>query len=75
MPVINNLKLFLEKRGITVYRFREDCKISNTTAYNLCNKPEQVPHPGVLNKICDFYEIQPGEILKWEKLRSENENK
>ncbi|MEO1185359.1 MAG: helix-turn-helix transcriptional regulator, partial [Cyanobacteria bacterium J06636_27] len=29
------------------------------------NNPTQVPHTTVLSKICDRYEIQPGEILEW----------
>ena len=65
MPVLNKIKKFLDTKGITPYRFREDTGIANRTAYDLYNNPTQVPHTTVLSKICDRYEIQPGEILEW----------
>jgi len=65
MPVKNKIKQFVDGKGITPYQFQKDTRIAPRTAYDLYNKPEQVPHVIVLNKICDFYQIQPGELLEW----------
>lgn len=73
MPVYNKIKKFLDSRKLTPYRFREDVGIANKTAYDLCNNPKQVPHTTVLSKICDHYEIQPGEILEWVPLEKTKE--
>lgn len=67
MPVKNKLKDFLNQRGITPYRFQKEVGIAVRTAYDLYNNPEQIPSSVVLTKICDAYEIQPGEILEWVK--------
>jgi DNA-binding Xre family transcriptional regulator len=65
MPVKNKVKQFVDSKGITPYQFQKDTGVAPRTAYDLYNKPEQVPHVTVLNKICDFYQIQPGELLEW----------
>lgn len=62
----NKIKAFLDERGITPYRFRQDVGIAHRTAYDLYNNPEQLPSSTVLSKICDAYEIQPNEVLEWE---------
>jgi DNA-binding Xre family transcriptional regulator len=67
MPVKNKIKQFLDSRGITRYQFRKDTGVAQRTAYDLYDKPEQLPSPDVLRKICDAYEIQPGVILEWVK--------
>lgn len=61
----NKIKQFLDARGITPYRFKQDVGIAQRTAYDLCNNPSQIPSSTVLAKICDTYRIQPGEILEW----------
>lgn len=76
MPVINIIKRFVQKRGITAYQFGKDTGIAQNTAYALFNNPHQRPSPSVLDKVCDFYEIQPSEILKWvppSELKEEDE--
>ncbi|MBD2504873.1 helix-turn-helix transcriptional regulator [Anabaena azotica FACHB-119] len=65
MSVKNKIKQFLGERGITAYQFRKDVGIAQRTAYDLYNNPEQLPSSTVLSKICDTYEIQPGEVLEW----------
>jgi DNA-binding Xre family transcriptional regulator len=63
--VKNKIKQFLNQRGITAYQFRKDVGIAQRTAYDLYNNPEQLPSSTVLSKICDTYQVQPGEILEW----------
>jgi DNA-binding Xre family transcriptional regulator len=65
MPVINKIKPFLDSRGMTPYQFRKTVGIAQRTAYDLYNNPEQLPSSVVLSKICDAFEVQPGELLEW----------
>jgi DNA-binding Xre family transcriptional regulator len=65
VAVKNKIKPFLERRGITAYKFRQDVGIAQRTAYDLYNNPAQLPSSTVLSKICDTYEVQPCEILVW----------
>jgi DNA-binding Xre family transcriptional regulator len=65
MTVRNTIKTFIEKKGISVYRFRLDTGVSQGTAYSLTNAPDRIPNADVLNRICETYRIQPGEILEW----------
>jgi DNA-binding Xre family transcriptional regulator len=63
--VINTIKEFIERRGISVYRFRKDVGVAQSTAYDLVNNPDRIPNAEVLDKICTAYEVQPGEFIKW----------
>ncbi|MCY7275689.1 MAG: helix-turn-helix transcriptional regulator [Phormidesmis sp. CAN_BIN44] len=65
MTVQNTLKAFIQERGISVYRFRQDIGVAQSTAYELVNNPDRIPNAEVLNKICQAYKIQPGTILGW----------
>ena len=65
MSVKNKIKQFLYEKGITPYQFRKDVGIAQRTAYDLYNNPEQLPSSTVLSKICDAYQVQPGELLEW----------
>jgi len=65
MPVRNKIKPFLDQKGITPYQFRKETGIAQRTAYDLYNKPEQLPSSTVLEKICSTYKVQPGELLEW----------
>ncbi|MBD3886445.1 helix-turn-helix transcriptional regulator [Phormidium tenue FACHB-886] len=65
MTVRNTIKAFIEKRGITVYRFRKDVQVAQSTAYDLVSDSSRIPNADVLNRICETYRIQPGEILEW----------
>jgi DNA-binding Xre family transcriptional regulator len=68
--VINTVKKFLESRNITAYRLCKDTGIVETTAYALIKRPEQLPGPEVVRKICDRYQVQPGELMEWVNERS-----
>lgn len=60
----NKIKSFLDRNGITPYKFKQDTGISLQTAYALYNNPNRIPRMSVLDKICETYQIQPGEILE-----------
>ena len=61
----NRVKVFLDGREITPYRFQVDTGIAPGTAYGLYNRPEQIPSGAVLDKICSVYQVQPGDLLEY----------
>ncbi|BAU12514.1 hypothetical protein LEP3755_30440 [Leptolyngbya sp. NIES-3755] len=65
MTVRNRIKAFINERGISVYRFRKEIDVAQSTAYSLVNEPDRIPNADVLNKICEAYRVQPGELLEW----------
>ena len=65
MPVRNKVREFIQERGISVHRFKLETGIAHRTAYDLYNKPEQLPSPDVLRKLCDTYQAQPSTFLEW----------
>jgi DNA-binding Xre family transcriptional regulator len=66
MPVRNRVREFIEKRGITAYRFWKDTGLSRPTAYRVCADADYPLAGEVLEKICRAYDVQPGDLLYWE---------
>ena len=64
MPMINKVKHLVDSKGISVYKFRQDTGIAQTTAYELYKNPKHLPSIRVLERICDAYQIQPNDILE-----------
>lgn len=56
----NNLKHWLDQKGITPYRLHKEAKIHKTTALKLYRDPFYIPRPEVMDKIAEVYGIQPG---------------
>ena len=70
MPMINKVKSLVDARGISVYQFRKDTGVAQTTAYELYNNPQHLPSIRVLERICDAYNIQPNDVVErvtWNK--------
>ena len=65
MPMINQVKAFLEKRKLTVYQFVKETGIAPTTGYKLAKNPKHLPSITVLAALCDTYEVQPSEFVQW----------
>jgi DNA-binding Xre family transcriptional regulator len=65
VTVVNKIQEFINSKNISKYKFMKDTGVAQRTAYDLCNNPTQLPSPDVLRKICNTYQIQPGEILEW----------
>ena len=65
MPIKNKIKSFVDDRGMTVYRFRDEVGIANGTAYGLYNRPHQYPSKEVVAKICKVYGVHPGDLLEY----------
>ncbi len=69
----NKIKEFLERRpdsvtgkpGTSAYRFWKETNLSRPTAYRLVADPTYIPSGDVLDKICNTYQVQPGELLVW----------
>lgn len=65
MPLENKIKKLVNNKKISVYQFKKETGLAMRTAYDLYNHPDHIPSPQVLLKICQTYEVQPGEILIW----------
>lgn len=63
--MLNQIKKFISRRGISRYRFWQDTGLGRDTAYRLCNDPTYIPTGNVLDKICGTYRVQPGDLLVW----------
>jgi DNA-binding Xre family transcriptional regulator len=61
----NNIKKLLDERKLSVNKFVKETGIAFRTGYDLYNTPSRLPNVNVLEKICDTYNIQPGELLTW----------
>ena len=65
MVMRNKIKAFVDTQGLTVYKFRQRTGISNKTAYDLYNTPEEYLGKEVMEKICRPFKVQPGDLLEW----------
>lgn len=64
MAVRNRIKEYVESLGITPYKFAQKTTVARNTVYNLCNKPEQIPDPSVMDKIYKAYpDVQPNDLI------------
>ena len=63
MVLKNRVKEFTENKGITIYTFAKDVGISFNTGYRLSNDPDHLPSITVLEAICDYYKVDPNEII------------
>lgn len=74
MVVRNTIQEFIDRRGITVYQFWKETGIAQATAYRIYKNPNDIPTGAVLNAICKAYEIQPGDLLRYEPDAESEEN-
>ncbi len=65
MPIKNRIKEFIDGMGITRYQFYKETGIAPSTAYNLFDNPDWIPQVNVLDKICERYKVQPGDLIYW----------
>lgn len=65
MAIKNRVKEFVDRMGITRYQFYKETGISPGTAYNLYDNPDWIPQVNVLDKICERYKVQPGDLIYW----------
>ena len=66
MPVRDKVRRLIdEKLKVTRYEFSERTTLSKTTVYALYDNPEQIPNKVAMDKICDYYKIQPCEFIEW----------
>ena len=61
----NRVAEFLAERDITPYRLWQDTGISRETAYRLANDSSSIPRENVLAAICNYYKVQPNEVIVW----------
>jgi DNA-binding Xre family transcriptional regulator len=61
----------MAQRGITAYALSRGAGLSYPSAYRL-SRPSGTfgrLHADTLNRLCDFFEVQPGELLEWAPAR------
>lgn len=65
MPLKNQIKAFVDSKGITRYQFCKATGLSQNTVYRLYKDPNYIPGSEALLKICEAYNIQPGVLIKY----------
>lgn len=60
----NKIKPFLESRGLTAADMVRDARIGVSTGYKLAQDPAHLPSPKVLAKLCEAYDVQPGDLIE-----------
>jgi putative transcriptional regulator len=63
----NTLKELLDKEGITAYSFSKTTGTERNTIYKIRDNKTVVPHSNLLIKICDFFQIEPGDFIIYDK--------
>jgi putative transcriptional regulator len=61
----------LRKRGISAYALSRGTGLSYPSAYRL-SRPAGIfgrMHAETLERLCEFLEVQPGELLRWTRGR------
>lgn len=61
----NNLKHWLDQRGITPYRLHKEAGIHKATALKLYKESDYIPRPEVMNKIAEVYGIMPNWYISY----------
>lgn len=57
----------MTRRGITAYALSRGAGLSYPSAYRLSRSDGSFGrlHADTLNRLCGFFEVQPGELLEW----------
>ncbi|MFL9458119.1 helix-turn-helix domain-containing protein [Tolypothrix bouteillei VB521301_2] len=63
--VINTIKQFVDKLGITRYQFYKRTGISKTTAYALYEDFKRIPDAETIDRICNTFNCKPGDLLDY----------
>ena len=58
----------MARRGITAYALSRGAKLSYPSAYRLSRRGGRFGrlHADTLDKLCNFFRVQPGALLEWE---------
>ena len=57
----------MRRRGITAYALSRGTGLSYPSAYRMSRPTGTFGrlHADTLERLCDFFEVQPGELLRW----------
>lgn len=57
----------MAQRGITAYALSRGAKLSYPSAYRLSRPGGRFGrlHADTLNRLCEFFQVQPGALLEW----------
>ena len=61
------LRELMKRRGITAYALSRGAGLSYPSAYRLSRPGASFGrlHADTLDRLCTFFEVQPGELLEW----------
>jgi putative transcriptional regulator len=61
------VRQLMKRRGITAYALSRGAGLSYPSAYRLSRPAAGFGrlHADTLDRLCAFFEVQPGELLKW----------
>ena len=59
----------MAQRGISAYALSRGAQLSYPSAYRLSRPGGGFGrlHADTLDRLCDFFEVQPGELLQWSR--------
>lgn len=70
-PLVIRLRVaeLLEERGWTAYRLAKEAGLTMPVAYRLADPSGEFARleSSTLEKLCEVFDVQPGELLVWEK--------
>ena len=64
MPLINKVKQFCDRNGITPYRLHKQVGLSKRIAYELYNDAKKKPSINTIERICDAYFCEVADIIE-----------
>ena len=63
--IINKVKELLDKYDLTAYRLAVGTNICINQIYELASKPDRIPRPPTLDKICHYLNCSIDDILEY----------
>lgn len=63
MTITNNVKRLLDLKKKSIRQFSKDIGVTYVTAYGLYHEPMRSINNDLLNRLCRYFGVGPGEIL------------
>lgn len=73
MMIKNRLRHILLDKDMSINELAEATQTAYKTIYNFATGRTQSAHYGLLDRICEALQVQPGDILVWEPGNGEGE--
>jgi len=63
MTITNNVKKLLDLKNVSINQFSKDIGVTYVTAHGLYSNPSRSINNELLEKLCEYFGVGPGEIL------------